>query len=204
MSSIFKTQMAKEKSSWMFVFMTGFIVGVLFINFWDKSEMAQEGLVSIDTLQRLKYFQIDSSKFLGYVLEERLKTVFILTLLATTMIGILASYVYIGWLGISMGILLAVMTLRFGIKGTVLFGCCVFPQYLIYIPASILFVNWCVRICKKIHFKHLDFESTYGSKKQQILQAGIQLFAIIGVVIIGCLVECYVNPLFLNEIVKIF
>lgn len=204
MPSFLKMQNPKEKTSWLFVFMTGFVIGVLLINFWDKSESIQEGLVSIYTIERLKSFEIDSGKFLIYVLEERLKAIFFMTLLATTVAGVVASYAFIGWIGISLGILLTVMTIRFGLKGTFLFAGLVLPQYIIYVPAFMMFVNWCFKLCIRIHFPHRNYDTIYGNKKQQFLHFFVQLIIIIGVVIIGAFVECYVNPIFLNKIVKLF
>lgn len=196
--------MHKEKTSWLFVFMTGFVIGVLLINFWDKAENAEEGLVSLYTLERLKYFEIDNGKLFWYVLEERLKVLFLLALLSTTILGIATIYCYMAWLGLSLGALLATMTLRFGIKGTLLFGACAFPHYLIYVPLTVFFIRWCYGLCVKIHFPHKDYNGIYGNRKQQIVRWFLQLAFLILGLFLGILLECYISPLFLHKIIKIF
>lgn len=196
--------MQKEKTSWLFVFMTGFVIGVLLINFWDKAENVEEGLVSLYTLERLKYFEIDNGKLFWYVLEERLKVLFLLALLSTTILGIATVYCYMAWLGLSLGALLATMTLRFGMKGILLFGACAFPQYVLYIPLMAFFIHWCYGLCVRIHFPHKDYRGGLGNRKQQILRMLLQLTLLILGFLLGIVLECYISPVFLHKIIKFF
>ena len=43
-----------------------------------------------------------------------------------------------------------------------------------------------------------------GSKKQQLVRQGILLVWIGAVVIIGCILESYVNPILVFDLVKLF
>ena len=90
------------------------------------------------------------------------------------------------WYGISSGLFLAIVLMRYGVKGLLLLVAGMFPHYLIYVPALILVF-------------HLSREKRTVSSKYIL-----QLLVISSVVIIGCILECYVNPEIVEKILKKF
>lgn len=69
---------------------------------------------------------------LPYILSVRLKTLIFLWMSSFTTAGLLFHAVYFWWLAVSAGMLLSLLLLREGIRGALLFGCCLLPQWMLY------------------------------------------------------------------------
>jgi len=193
----------REKKPWFSIFILGFVGGVIFINLWMQGKGPGASFIHSDSISRLGYLTVEKDLLFGYIIETRLKLVFMMILFSTTIIGICINYIVMGWLGLSMGILLANLAMEFGIKGTFVFIGCVFPHYLVYIPVIIYLTSWCYQICIKLYFPHKDNSIMNGSKKQQFIKLAIELLIILSFLLIGILLESYVNPIFLNRILQI-
>jgi len=165
------------------------------------------GLLSEYILYEMKYSQIDSSAFFWYILRKRLGLVFLLTLLATTWLGVIAGYTYAAWLGISYGMLMMAAVIRYGLKGIFLIVTGVFPQGLIYIPTCFLLLNWCKELCTSLHFsENVSVKNCRGeAEKNNIMRRrALQFLSLVVVVIIGCFFESYVNPKLVINLLQFF
>lgn len=198
-----KESVTRDKKPWFSIFMIGFIGGVIFINLWIQWKGESISIASRDTISQLEHLIIDRELLFSYILKTRMKMIGIMILLSTTMIGIGINYLAVGWLGASMGILLSNLAMEFGIKGTLVFLGCIFPHYFIYIPLIISIANWCYRVCAKLYFPHKDYSLMQGTKKQQFIKLLLELCIILFFLIIGILVESYINPIFLHNMLKI-
>lgn len=178
--------------------------GVLIINIWRSSFLREMDLLNAASLSRLKYLDIDGNSFFIYVLRERLGTALALCLLATTYVGTAAIYLYAAGLGIMAGIFLSVSAIRYGLKGILLVAAGILPHYIFLVPACIMLMNWCYQLCTGMYYPHRTVENVYGNRKQYFMKKVLQLFIILGVVIIGSLVESYVNPIMFSGFLKIF
>lgn len=190
--------------SWLYLFLGGFLSGVLIINIWRSSFLEGMDLLNAASLSRLKYLDIDGKAFFIYVLRERLGTALALCLLATTYIGTVAISLYAAGLGIMAGIFLSVSAIRYGLKGVFLVAAGIMPQYILLVPACIMLMNWCYQLCTGMYYPHRASENVYGNRKQYFMKKVLQLFFILGVVIIGSLLESYVNPILFSGFLKIF
>lgn len=63
-----------------------------------------------------------------------------------------ATYTCCVWMGISFGMLCAASVLQYGLKGIFLIMAGVFPQGLIYLPVSILFLEWSRELCRTLYY----------------------------------------------------
>lgn len=178
--------MKREKL--LFFFLAGLFLGVLLIQFVDDSLLKQNGLFSEDTIRRMKYIDINENSLFWYCLRKRGLLIAFLALLAWTSVVRQANYICCGIVGGWSGVLLASSCMRFGIAGPLLCLGVMFPQGLCYVFAYYLYLNW-VEACEK-------------SREKKIFGKMIQIFAMAGVVLIGILLESYVNPNLLCYMIK--
>lgn len=189
---------------WFTIFFISFLAGVLFMNLCSESFLNEEGIFNPVAMSRMKYMEVDHNSFFRYVLPMRIKPFLLLGLISTTCIGILAGYFCIVWQGLMTGMIITAALIRFGMKGLLLILAGVFPQQLLLIPAGIMMLSWCYQNCCFLYFPHKCMWPGYKSRQKQYLrQAGVLLW-IFGVVIIGCILECYVNPILISDLIKIF
>lgn len=189
---------------WFYLFLGSFLLGVFIMNMGNDRLLTENGIFSAASVNRLKYIEIDSGKFLKYVLKHRMGEGAALILLSTTGIGFLSVYVCIVWQGMLAGMTITAAVIRYGIKGLLLILGGLFPHQLLLIPAQIMLLGWCYENCSKGQFSGKYMQPYYGSRKQQLIRQGILLLWIVIVVLIGCILESYVNPILVTDLVKIF
>lgn len=189
---------------WFYLFVAGFLAGVALMNLGGDSLLGAEGSLSETAIDRLRYMEIDNGKFLMYVLWERCKQFLFLGLMSTTYFGALTAYLYILWRGALTGMFMTTLLIRFGTKGILLMLAGCFPHQLLLVPAIIMMLYWCYQNCCFLYYPGKCAWPVYRSRKTQYLRQGIVLLWIVGVVLIGCILECYVNPILISDILKIF
>ena len=67
-----------------------------------------------------------------------------------------------------------------------------------------MLLGWCYERCGKERLAESYMSSFAGSRKQRFLRQGIMLMWISIVILIGCILESYVNPILISDVVKIF
>lgn len=156
------------------------------------------------SLGRLKYLEINGGAFLLYVLKKRFRTIILLCVLATTYAGVLAISLFSIWLGMTAGFFLSAAAIRYGMKGILLILAGILPQYFVLVPAVIMLMNWCYQLCTWLYFPYRCCENTCRIKQQYYIKKILQILIIFGVVIIGSLLESYVNPIILCNFLNFF
>lgn len=191
-----------ERLPFLQIFLAGLAVGILGMNFGRSVLLENTGLLDEYTLYNLKVMSVDESSFFYYVLRERLGSVVILAVLATTYLGLFLCVGAALWYGMSAGAFLAAAVLRYGLKGILLAVVSVFPQYLIYIPVLLHLLVWCETLCRGIYFQ----KSIHNEKGNRLLKPKylMHLAVIILLMIVGCIFESFVNPQLLSGLLKIF
>lgn len=198
----------KKRKQLLLTVAAGFVAGLFIMNILKGALLESTGLLSEYTLYEMKYAEIDSSAFFAYVFQKRVGTALVLGVLSTTWLGLAASWACAGWMGISFGMLLMASLLRYGIKGMLLIGVGIFPQILIYFPVCLLLLEWSSEFCMVMYFPHRLSGSFGGSdaagKGTLMRRKALQFLTMLGVVIIGCVLESYVNPKLISNLLKIF
>ena len=184
--------------------MISFLAGTLLMNFFSSTLLNETGIFNNASMNRLKYLEIEEGGFFGYVLSKRLKNYFLFGLLSTTYLGFVAVYMCIVWQGTLTGMIISAAVMRFGLKGILLILAGFFPHQLVLIPAGIMMICWCYQNCSYMYFPARSIWPVYRTKKGQYIRQLFLLCWIIGVVIIGCILESYVNPILISDMVKIF
>ena len=189
---------------WFYLFLGSFLLGVLIMNMGDGVLISENGIFSQASVSRLRYIEIDSGRFFRYVLKHRMGEGALLLLLSTTGLGIISVYVCIIWQGVLAGMTITTAIIRYGIRGMLLILGGMFPHQLLLVPAEIMLLGWCYENCSRGHFSGKYDLPYYQNRKQQYIRQAIGLLWIIAVIIIGCILESYVNPILISDLVKIF
>ena len=142
---------------------------------------------------------VDCNELFYYVLRKRLMTVLALAVLSTTYLGLAVCVGTALWYGTAAGGLLAVMVMRYGLKGILLAAASLFPHYLIYFPAIFMLLAWGEGVYGSIYHR-VQMEP----EKNLLLKNMGQLAVITGMTVAGCALEGYVNPAVFMSLLKIF
>ncbi len=189
--------------SWIIFFLVAFIVGILLMNSLGNWFVSEAGIFNAASMNRLKDMEINQGVFLLYVLKTRIKDLLILAMFSTTCFGIMAVYCNIIWQGFLTGMMLTAVFIRFGIKGLFLIMAGLFPHQLLLVPAGVMMWAWCYQNCSFVYYPRRYYGPKFHNKKQQYIRQGLLFLWILSIVIIGCILECYVNPILISDIIKI-
>lgn len=168
------------------IYVLSMVITMIWLLMRKNDVLIQTSLFSAASLQEVQDWLGSGQPIFGFVLKERLIVIWSMFLLATTALGNMYVYLNVLWYGTSSGMFLAVVLMRYGIKGLLLLVSGMFPHYLIYVPAVIL-TMMLTKEKRTVNSKYFG-----------------QLFVITVVVIIGCILECYVNPVVVEKILKTF
>lgn len=182
-------------------FLAGFVLGFLVMNMGKSTLLTDAGLFDEDTLYHMKYMTVDSSALFCYVLRKRLCGILVLSVAATTYLGMAACMGAVCWYGFSAGLMLAALMLRYGLKGLLLAVVGIFPQYLLYIPAFLFFLKWGEHLYRSIYVRSACPDA---AEKGFVLKKVGQLLLVVSLLAMGCLLEGYINPHLLLGYLKIF
>lgn len=179
----------------LYFFIFSFLTGVIIATAFSEASILQNGYFSAYSLERLQYIKIDGTKLFLCIFQNRMKIILLLVIAGTTVFGICMAYLFVMWYGISMGIVTAIFVSRFGWKGGILFLACIMPQILFYIPGF----YWLIK--EVIIFFPRDNYNRYEKRKEKKMLHIFKIIGSIGVVIIGIVLESYVNPQVVSKIV---
>ena len=187
-----------------YLFMIGLFMGILIVNLGHDAWIQNGSLLGTEMMSRLKHSRPAGEGLIGYIVSHRLFAVCCLCLAATTLIGMPVLCLYIGYTGLAAGCLLSVAVIRYGVRGLLFMAAALFPQALLLAPAYAGLFVWAADLHHTLYVPHTQLEGYERYSRQFYVKKGIQLVGILIVVIIGCLVESYVNPKLLHFVLKIF
>lgn len=184
------------------IFLAGTLAGILIMNVGKSILLEDTGLLNEYTLYHMKYMTVDSSALFYYVLQLRMKSFAALVILATTYLGLFVCMGASFWYGFSVGAFLSALMIRYGLKGLLFAFFGIFPQFLLYVPAMAALLLWCERLYKSIYLKSgYHTEAAGGISIPRNL---LRLAVILGIFLLGCLAESFINPGIMSWLLKIF
>ena len=195
-------QYIKSENLIYIIFLVSFIVGMLLSFLFQKND-AQEALWLEQILQYVKYGEIQYGDMLFYVLKRRVITIVIIILLCISGRGKFFLMGGVGLAGGFAGFYITEFVVAKGILGSLLFAVSIFPHYICYAYGYMCLLHWMIKTTKKqksinqgsqkkISFSNIDTQNL------------IKKLSPVAVVIMGILLECYVNPFILKLFLKIF
>nr|WP_318683615.1 stage II sporulation protein M [uncultured Acetatifactor sp.] len=182
------------------IFLAGFLAGILIMNMGKSILLENTGLLDEYALYHMKYMTVNSNALFYYVLKQRLGTLIMLAVFATTYLGLAVCVGAVLWYGAAAGAFLSALVIRYGLKGILFALTGVLPQYLLYVPAMLAMLLWCESLCRSIYFRNTAFQEGNHSLPKRL----IHLAVITAIVIIGCFLESFVNPHLMSALLKIF
>lgn len=177
---------AEKKKKLLAFFLTGFALGVFYIMILGKTENSNM-LMSSYFFSKYQYMEYEAWELMKYILKSRVSVLVFLWLMGMTVLGSMTALLFSWWVGFSMGLILTMAVVRLGIAGILLCVISTLPQYLIYVPA---FVFGLVRV----------YEA--GQSRKLSVQYGIAFLVAVVLVLLGCFLESYINPVFLKSLIR--
>lgn len=181
------------------LFAAGVFFGLVLMYAGRSVLLEHTELLSENTLRQMKDTVVEGDCFFWYVLPKRVGMVLLVGILSTTWLGLAVGPCCTVWLGTSLGMLFMASMLRYGIKGILLLLVGMLPQAAAYVPAIIWLLKWSREFCMTLYYPDRLPRQNSTLKKR-----AVQYSAILGVVITGCLLESYVNPILVSGLLKIF
>lgn len=178
-----------------------FVAGIFCANFIDQEQLGSFGIWNAYFIEKFKYTRIQSPELFYYVLEKRLPLFCLLLLCIMTNWGMAAGTIFLSWQGFAAGFFITASVVAYGLKGLLLTGAAVIPQYIFYIPIYISYLY----LAAFWKGKDKEREGGVGKKKirEYLLFAALCL-GMISVYLAGIFLESYVNPSLLKNILKFF
>lgn len=190
--------------SWLYLFLGSFLLGILIMNMGNEILLGDTGIFNTASINRLKYIEINDGKFFVYVLRQRLGGCIVLLILSTTTLGLVSAYGVVLWQGTITGMLMTAAVIRYGIKGLLLILGGMFPHQCLLIPGGVMMLGWCLENYYWFHRYGKGTIPYFRNRRQQLFHQGILLLWILLVMLVGCVLESYVNPILISDLVKIF
>ena len=158
-------------------FLTGFFLGLLLIYLGKNVLVENTDFLDENYLQSLRTLKADRCRLFLYSMRIRGMPAGILIALACIGYGSAGVCLYLIWSGFGVGTLLSVFSLRFGIRGVILFAGGLLPQMILLLPACMMLFRWCVAERSR--------KTTVASLRELILP----ILLLLG----GCVLEGFLN-----------
>ncbi|MCD8015175.1 MAG: hypothetical protein LUG99_18775 [Lachnospiraceae bacterium] len=110
----------------------GLLTGSALPKLLDMGSGSYAGLASEYAFQVYKNTETDGWDLFFYVASVRLRTLLLLWMSSFSTLGMLFHLGYAWWIAASGAMLLSLFGRQNGFWGIVLFGCCIFPQWMLY------------------------------------------------------------------------
>ena len=187
-----------------YLFLIGLFIGILIVHLGHEAWIQNGNLLGTDMMNRLKNSRPQGAGMVGYILRQRLSVVCMLGLISTTMIGVPILCAYICYMGLAAGCLLSVAVTRYGIRGLLFMAAALFPQALLLIPAYAGLFLWALGLNRTLYVSQTNLSGYERFSSRFYMVKCAQMLGIMTVVIMGCLLESYVNPNIMHFVLKIF
>ena len=180
-----------------FLFFLVFLSGVISANVLGVVLGRELGAMNEYFMNRYMYADIQGRELFPFLFYKRVPEMVLVLFLS---IGIYGTFVidgYIAYLGFSLGFLSVIAIMNYGIRGVLLMAGLFLPQWLFYVPMLIL---WRIRLRK---YKGMEKEYPFGEKRRRGgMKWAVVLAEAAVLVLLGLFMESYVNPFFLQKIIR--
>lgn len=177
--------------------LASFLLGIVGMNLCGSRIVERFEMLSADGLIALRDAVIDGKLFFKQLLLRR-------GMILCGIIGASAirpgKWILRGvmvWLGFALGSFFAALSLLYGLKGQLLGLVWCLPQGIAYVPAFIFLMKWCGEFHEMIYTtEHLLIRSAEG--RRAFAWKSAEFAGILCLLFVGCLLEGYLNPIFLQ------
>lgn len=193
-----------KKSGWLVL--VAFLVGILLANLSGKELLTTYGIMNTYFLNQYSCQAIDCDGLFGHVLLERGKSAVFLFLLGNVLPGKLFLVSVECAASALFGFLMVVAITNLGLGGVALILCGLFPQWIFYGAAFLMFAFYRQEERYSMRERRLAAGNlTGGRMTARGAYAGAGIFVLVLVLLmLGVVTESYLNPLFMEKILKFF
>lgn len=168
-------------------FMACFLIGIVFANVIGADSFRQNGGLTHYYLKQFEYADIQPQELLWNVGCNRMSLFLALFVLGMIVKGKQVHVLFVAWSGFAYGYFCVMSISTLGAKGLLLCMVALFPQFLAYVPVYLGLVQMSVH------------RNTYTGWRRVAWTLPLLL-----ILIVGILLESYINPLILQKVLKIF
>lgn len=185
----------KKGYVWLFCFCAGLVAGTLFANYGLGAARLKDSFVQV-YIEQIQQVQIDSFKLFIYLCVCRLILAACLAAIACLFRIPFIFYIVTAFIGAAFGYMISAVTAVYGAYSAGVTISMLFPQYLVYVPVYIFLI-------KLSDIRREQDMYSYGDLKAAKNYA-IAAAVVFMLVIAGCALESYVNPVIVKGFVKNF
>ena len=168
-------------------FLACFLIGIVLANMIGADSFRQIGGLTQYYLKQFQYADIQPQELLWHVGCNRLFLFLTLFMLGMIVKGNLVHVLFVAWSGFAYGYFCVLSISALGTKGFLLCLVALFPQFFAYVPAYLGLVQMS------------GHRRTYTGWRR-----AAWIILLLLVLIVGILLESYINPLILQKVLKIF
>ena len=166
----------------------GFVAGVLMVAFGSENFLISDGILNDEFMLKMQNIYVDKRNFFFMCLGERLRTFFLMFLLAYSSVNIFYCNLFFGLQGFFIGSVMELLAVRYGGKGIFIYLEMIFPQGILYALGFLCLGCWCL---------HLEENSEIGVRKKMVkIQSGASKkkpWIALALILTGVILESYVN-----------
>ena len=180
-----------------FLFFLLFLCGVICANISGVAFGRELGAMNEYFINRYMYASIQKQELFLFLFYERVPGFLLMVLLSIGIYGTLVADGYLCYLGFSVGFLSVIAIIDCGIRGILLIAGFFLPQWLFYAPVLLL---WHYELQ---YYKKQGRDSiSAGVKKGRHMKLAVSVILGGFLFLLGLFMESYVNPFFLQKIVR--
>ncbi len=193
------TLVHRENNHLWLTFLLGIIIGTFFVNFFLRDIYGELGMYSDFFVDKLNGTEVKSKELFLFAFERRIKEILLIFLISITACGFLLPQCYFMYQGFSVGILISIYVLQYGIGGMFLYLLSIFPHYLVYVPMMLLMISVARELYQDVR--------TYKTSRQKVSKNKIRaygkgLLILITLNVIVSYMETFLNIPLLTKILK--
>lgn len=176
-----------------FFFLSGLLAGAVLSHFLKTSLYAPVLGLYQTLLSQLQALEIDSCALFLLAARKHMKYFLLVWFFSFTNIWKYYYRIFLLYSGFQNGLLLTFCLLMNGASGVIGFLCFLLPQFLLLAPAYI------IAICRCELFQEALEQSSFPTTKKQLILRQLPSFLVsLALLLLGCLLEGYLNPALLR------
>lgn len=185
----------RKNLRWLLAFCIGMAGGTLLANEMVRTMRMDAGTVGV-YIETLTGRPLSDIHFFIYICISRLAFFLLLAVLAMLFKSRLFFFAVTAAAGAAFGCTVSMTVMAFGINGVIIAAAMLFPQYVLYVPVYIFLLKM---VDNQPFNDTMEHTSAVGAGQYAVLVSMLVL-----TIIVGCILESYVNPLVVAQTVKIF
>lgn len=181
-----------------YLILVAFFAGIVLANLMGQELLVTYGILNTYFLEQYKYGTIGYDRLFGQIFLERLKVALLLVVAGNLVKGKLLFGITESVMAATFGFLLVAAITNLGMRGMIIVLCALLPQWVVYLTAIIIYFLFLM--------KREESPANYGRRGIQIRhlsEYAVIYMLLLLLVLVGILLETYVNPVFLRQILKI-